>query len=138
MTRSGATHERFPGSTVCAVLMAVAAVTFWLASFIHFGATFSIGSTRVSDPFPGAAIPEAIVGVVVALGALGLFARWRLSWRLAVGTTAFAIIVTLYGLSVTLGGGRSADVAYHVSVLAVLFVVLATLMAGHRGRPRTL
>jgi hypothetical protein len=136
--RTNATRERFSGSTLCAALMGVAAVTFWVASIIHFGATFSIGSTRVHDPFPGAAIPEAIVGIVVASGALGLVARWRSGWRLAVSTTAFAIVVTLYGLSVTLGGGRSADVAYHVSVLTLLFAVLGMLVAGHRGRHRTL
>jgi hypothetical protein len=135
--RTNATRERFSGSTLCAALMGVAAVTFWVASIIHFGATFSIGSTRVHDPFPGAAIPELIVGVVVALGSLGLFARWRAGWRLAVGTCAFAIIVTLYGLSVTLGGGRSADVAYHVSVLVVLFAVLATLIGYRRDRRGT-
>jgi hypothetical protein len=131
-------NDRFPGSTVCAWLMVIAAVTFWLASAIHFGATVTIGSTTVRDPFPGAAFPEAIVGLVVALGAVALLARWRRSWSLAVGTTAFAIIVTLYGLSVTLGSGRSADVAYHLLVLAVLFVVLGTLIAVRRGRRRTI
>jgi hypothetical protein len=115
--------------------MAVAAVTFWIASAIHFGARIPLGFTTLHDPFPGAAIPEAIIGVVVASGVLAIAERWRANWGIAVGTTLFAIVGTLYGLSVTLGSGRSADIAYHVSVLVVLIVTLCLLIAA-RARDR--
>ena len=125
--------ERSVLARLCAVLMAIAAVTFWVASAIHFGATIPLGFTTLNDPFPGAAIPEAIIGVVVAIGALAIAERWRANWAIAVGTTSFAIVGTLFGLSVTLGSGRSADVVYHVSVLVVLFVALGVLLAARRG-----
>lgn len=112
--------------------MAVAAVTFWIASAIHFGARIPLGFTTLDDPFPGAAIPEAIIGVVVAFGVLAIAVRWPANWGIAIGTTSFAIVGTLFGLSVTLGSGRSADVAYHVSVLVLLFVTLGVLLVSRR------
>ena len=40
----------------------------------------------------------------------------------------FAILATLYGLSVTLGSSRTGDVAYHVFVLVLLLVILVLVL----------
>jgi hypothetical protein len=114
--------------------MALGAITFWVASAIHFGARIPVGFTTLDDPFPGAAIPEAIVGVVLAAGAFTIFIHWHANWGAAVGTTAFAILVTLYGLSITAGSGRTPDVGYHVAILVLLFCALGLLLLGRRGR----
>ncbi|MBV9279733.1 MAG: hypothetical protein JOZ41_06605 [Chloroflexi bacterium] len=120
------------GRRIAALLLAVSAVTFWVASAIHFGVSVTLGVATVSDPFAGAAIPEAVVGATVALGSLALWSGRSAGRGIALATTGFAILVTLYGLSVTLSGGRTADVAYHVSVLAVLLVSLGMLLGERR------
>jgi uncharacterized membrane protein len=53
--------------------------------------------------------------------------------RPALAATVFSIVATFYGLSVTLGSGRTADVAYHASVLGVLLLVLALLLFSPRS-----
>jgi hypothetical protein len=50
--------------------MALAALTLFGASTIHFGVVVPFGVATVRDPFAGAAIPEAILGVVLAAGAI--------------------------------------------------------------------
>jgi hypothetical protein len=121
-------------------LLALGAVTFWLASAIHVGLTIPLGFATLSDPFWGAAIPEAVIGVVVALGAASLLVLRSPHLGVAMGGTTFAIAVTLYGLSVTVRSGRTLDVLYHVSILAVLSVALTLLFSawlGQRTQVRT-
>ncbi|HEX4212294.1 MAG TPA: hypothetical protein VIA06_03070 [Candidatus Dormibacteraeota bacterium] len=110
-----------------AALMAIAAVTLALASTIHFGVRLGAGQLAIHDPFPGAAIPEAVIAFVVACGALAVIGR-RAAWPVALGTTLFAVAGVLFGLSITLGSARTGDVAYHVSVLVVLVVTLCLLV----------
>lgn len=124
----------FPRSRIVGVLMIIAAAAFWTASAIHFGATIPLGLITVRDTFLGAAAPEAIVGLAMAIGAGAALARWQSSWTIALGCTAFAVLVTVYGLSVTLGSARTADVIYHIIMLVVLIVVLSLAIT---GRPRT-
>jgi hypothetical protein len=109
-------------------LLALAALAFWVASAIHLGLTIPLGFATLSDPFPGAAVPEAVIGAVVALTAASLLALSPPRLSPAIGGTAFAVAVTLFGLSITLGSGRTADVVYHVSILAVLVVAVVLLL----------
>jgi hypothetical protein len=118
-------------------LLAFAALTFWVASAIHFGVTIPLGVATISDPFRGAAIPEAFVGAVVAAGALALWSGRAAAKEIASGTAVFAILVTLYGLSVTVRAGRAADEAYHVSVLVILMGSLGLLYRDGRRRNRS-
>jgi hypothetical protein len=65
------------------VLLSVAAVTLAVASLLHFGVAIPVGVTTVSDPFAGAAIPEAVLAVVAARGAVAILARMATArWRL--------------------------------------------------------
>ena len=51
-------------------LLVVTSVAFALASLIHFGVTIPLGLVTLADPFPGAAIPEAVIAVALGLGAI--------------------------------------------------------------------
>lgn len=123
------------GIRVSGILLAVAALSFGAASAIHFGLAIPLGIVTVSDPFSGAAMPEAVLGVACAAGAACLLVAIPPRLLVAVGVTAFSIAVTLYGLSVTLGSRRTADMVYHLGVLAVL--ALSLLLALHAWRRQT-
>jgi len=115
------------GSPFVALLMAVATLTFIVASAVHFGTRIPLGVVTLDDPFRDAAIPEAIIAGVMVVGLIGLLAG---VWWLALVTTLFSAAGTILGLSIVLSSaaGRSGDIAYHVSVLAVLVVTIGLLV----------
>jgi len=106
-------------------LMFVAALTLLAASAVHASLLGPI------DPFPGAAPPEALLGVVLAIAAVAAFLSWR-AWAFAVVATLLALLGTVYGLTVTVPRGEPGDVVYHVSLLAGL-IVAAGLLIRQRG-----
>jgi hypothetical protein len=113
-------------------LLVVMAITLATASTIHFG----VAIAGVDDPFPDAALPEAIISGVVLAGAAAAALRISHAWGWALAATLFAILGFLVGLRFTLFGGRSVvlgDVVYHLSGLLVL-VVIAGLLLSERGR----
>jgi hypothetical protein len=112
------------------VVLAVAAVTLAVASLVHFGVTLSVGATTISDPFAGAAIPEAVIAAVVALGAVALLARLPVSRWLTPAATLFALAGTLYGFTVTLRRGEPGDIVYHLALLTMLVAAAALLLLG--------
>ena len=101
--------------------MLAEAVTFAIASVLHFG---------VLESFVAAAIPEAIIAVVLAVGAIAVMRRPAGSWWLALTSTLFALAGVIIGLSVILSGrvSRPADVAYHASIFVALVITLVVLM----------
>jgi hypothetical protein len=125
--------------TAAAVLMTLAAAAFAIVSVIHFGVDVPVGFTTISDPFPGAAPPEAVIAAVVAIGAAAVLTRRTKSRGIALGTTSFALLGTVYGLSITLNSTRTGDVAYHLGILATLLVIFGLLLVPGRmsGRPGT-
>lgn len=125
-TYMAAVHEglRPPGRGV-GVLMAVAAVTFGIASAVHFGGTVPLGFVTVHDPFPGAKFPEMIIGAVLAAGSIPVLARVRFARVIGLVATGFAVIGTGVGLRFTLG--RTGDLEYHFGVLTLLLVTFALL-----------
>jgi len=116
-------------STAAAVLLSAAAVTLTLASTLHLGVAIPLGVTTISDPFAGAAIPEAVIAVVVAAGAMTMLVRLPAARWLAPAATLFALAGTLYGLTVTLRRAQAGDIAYHVTLLTML-VASAVLLMG--------
>jgi hypothetical protein len=114
-------------------LMLVAGVTLCAASAIHFGLTIPLGFTSLSDPFAGAAIPELILGLTMLVGAASVRRGHR---GVGLACTAFTLLVTLYGASVTLRAGGSGDVAYHAALLAVLLATLVLLLVGRTAHTR--
>src|SRR6266511_6270374 len=100
--------------TFILALMFVAALTLFAASAVHASLLGPI------DPFPGAAPPEALLGVVLAIAAVAAFLSWARAWAFAVAATLLALLGTVYGLTVTVPRGEPGDVVYHVSLLAGL------------------
>lgn len=103
------------------LLMLAAALTLEAAAAVHFGLLGPI------DPFPAAAIPEAIIGLVVMAGMIATFVSPQASWPFALGATLFAVVGTAFGLTFTLPRGELGDVAYHVALLAGLVAAAALL-----------
>lgn len=106
-------------------LMTIAALTLLAASAIHSGLLGPI------DPFAGAAIPEAVIGVVLGIAAV---VAWSSSgaWVIALAATLFAIAGTLFGLTITVPRGDPGDVVYHLSLLGILAIVVGLLVAQRR------
>ncbi|SRR6266487_5819671 len=119
------------------VLLSVAAATLAVASLLHFGVSIPLGTRTISDPFAGAAIPEAVIAVVVAVGALTLLARLATARWLAPAATLFALAGTLYGLTVTLRRGQAGDIAYHLALLTMLVASAVLLLGALRSRRGT-
>jgi hypothetical protein len=115
------------------VLMVLAAAAFAIVSIVHFGLDIPVGFITVSDSFPGAAPPEAVIAAVVAIGATAVLTRRTKSRGIALATTSFALLGTVYGLNITLNSTRPGDVAYHFGILATLLVVLALLLVPGRS-----
>ena len=114
-------------STLIAGLMSISTLTFVVASLVHFG----VGLPLIpADPFSGAALPEAIIAVVLGAGAITVLARRGATWQIALGTTLFALLGVLVGLRFVLFGSvsRPGDVVYHLSILAVLLVTIGMLL----------
>src|SRR2546426_12528609 len=105
--------------------MLAEAVAFAIAAILHFG---------VAKIFIGAAIPEAIIAVVLGAGALAVMRRTASSWWLGLGTTLFALAGVIIGLSVILGGrvSRPFDLAYHATIFVALVVTVVLLVIARR------
>src|SRR5438067_7887592 len=108
-----------------ASLMFIGSLTLLVAAAVHAGLVGAI------DPFAGAALPEAILGIVLAAAAITAF--YSPSARpFALGATLLALVGTLYGLTVTVPRGAPGDIAYHVGLLALLAATSVLLV---RSRP---
>jgi hypothetical protein len=102
-----------------AVLMTLEAASLVVVSAVH-----------LSRSQTNAGIPEAVICVALATGAVAVY-RAVPSWRTAaLGTVGLAIAGFLLGLSVTARGHSLGDVAYHAIVLPLLVVTLALAMPG--------
>ena len=126
------THMR----TAIPTLMLLAGFTLCVASAVHFGVPIPLGVVTVSDPFAGAAVPELILGIVMLASGLAATARVQGAWLIAIVSTGFSLLLTLYGTSITVGSADWGDVSYHAVLLTVLGVILVLLVAARRGQAR--
>ena len=126
-------------SRVFGVAMLAEAITFGVASYLHLDGRIQLGFTTISgEQFRGAAIPEAIIGAVLAVGAALVLAGSGRARAIALGTTGFAILGVLFGLHAILGGTKpagAADLTYHSVILAALLVTFIMLLR-QRARSR--
>ena len=127
-----------PMSVAICGLMALATVSFALASLVHLGLRLPLGFLTLDDPFADAAIPEAVIAVVLGISTAMIVVGQAKRWSTALGATVFAILLTAYGLSVTLASSRTGDITYHTFVLALLLVILVLVLlpAGRRSLTR--
>ena len=108
--------------TLVGRLMLIEAVTFAIASILHFG---------VAESFIGAAIPEAIIAVVLGAGAIAVLRRGAGAWGLGLATTLFALAGVIIGLSVILGSGVSRPID-HATIFVALVVTVILLVIARR------
>lgn len=96
------------------------------ASVLHLGVKLPLGILTLGfpQPIPQASIAEGLIGGVLAVAAGALFVRGHAALRLAWGASLFALVGTLFGLTIVflrrLGGPD----------LGVHFVMLAGLAGG--------
>lgn len=106
--------------TTVLILMAAVAASLVVAGSIHLRHGNS-----------GSGIPELVIAGVVAGTAIVASRREQwLAW--ALGGTGFAIAGFLLGLSFTIRGHSSGDVAYHIGGLVVLAATFALAIAASR------
>ncbi|MGH3186159.1 MAG: hypothetical protein ACRDPY_10415 [Streptosporangiaceae bacterium] len=122
-------YEISPHHRCIAGLMFLAAVSLAVESALHL--SDAIHPKGSNETQAGAA--EAVICVALLWGACSLAVRGAAGYRVALGTTVFAIAGFILGLSITVPSGYIPDIAYHAVVLPILIVTLA-LIVGY-GRP---
>jgi hypothetical protein len=104
---------------------AAALMGFVVATLVVFSTLHLTGVSNGGAPPHGvnrAGIAEATIAVVLVVGILGLLRGKR---RIAIGTIVFAIVGFGIGLSMTAHEGATGDIAYHATMLPILFFMLA-------------
>jgi hypothetical protein len=124
----GAYSRRLVGA-----MMGLEALTLAVISPLHLSGVLGGGAKPFNPTAAGTA--EAVIGVVLILGALALGRGTARGRDAAVAATAFAIIGFLVGLSFTLRGGDAIDVAYHAVMLPLLLLTMAALLRLRSTRP---
>ncbi len=134
-----------------AVVMLAAAATVGIASYLHLDGQIPLGFTTITgEHFSRVSVPEAIIGAVLAAGAVVVTMAPRRARAVARGAVGFAVLGVLAGLGFVLAssagvlpvavtGGRphvTADLAYHLSVLVVLLLALLALTRPGFSGPR--
>lgn len=117
------------------LLVGAAGLTLLAASAIHSGVNVPVGAMRVNDPFPGAAMPEAILGLTLLAGLAAVVVAPRARGAL-LAATLFATAGTIFGLSITVGSDRGGDITYHVVLLSSLLAAVVLLTAPDRAHAR--
>lgn len=110
-------------------VMGLAALTLAAASFLHLGPTFELGPLTIrGELFVSAAVPEAIIAVVMLAGAISFAIRPdRRAW--AAAATVFAIIGVIVGVTAVVRGHHpAADLLYHTALLLLLLLIAGLLI----------
>ena len=114
-----------------AVVMLAAAATIGTASYLHLDGRIPLGFTAITgEHFSLVSVPEAIIGAVFAAGSVIISVAPHRARAVALRATGFAVLGVLAGLGVALARSQhvAADLAYHLSVLAVLLAALLALV----------
>lgn len=108
-------------------LMLLAAVSLLAASVIHFGPALPFNGFGISDQFDSAAVPEGVLGLLLAASAAYLASGRMASRELALAATFFTLLLSLIGFSLTLATARTGDIVYHIALLVLLGTIIAGL-----------
>ena len=113
-----------------AALMFFVAATLVVVSVAHLSGHVH-GRSAPFDP-EDAGVAEAIIAAVLATGAATVLRASARARTVGIATTGCAIVGFLVGLRFTTQGGHAPDIAYHVTVLPVLIVILVALLRADR------
>ena len=121
--------------------MLVEAATFGAASYLHLDGWIPLGLTTITgEHFGRASVPEAIIGAVLAAGAVVVAVAPGRARTAALGVTGFAVLGVLAGLGFVLTSSRphiAADLSYHLTILLVLLTeVFVLVRTGRVGQAR--
>ena len=113
------------------LLMLAEAATLGIASYLHRDGHIPLGFTVVrGEQFTGASVPEAVIGAILAAGALIVLTVPDRARRAAFFATGFGFFGVLAGVVFVLTSGRlsiATDLTYHAILLAVLITTLVLL-----------
>ena len=112
-----------------ALLMGFEAITLVVMSTLHLTGVLNGG-----EPPHGvnrAGIAEAIIAVVLVVGALTLAGR---PGPIAIGAIVFAIAGFGVGLSMTAREGATGDIAYHATMLPILLFTLVVAVRNEMNK----
>jgi hypothetical protein len=131
-----------PGGTgvprLFGLVMLAEAATLGVASYLHHDGHIPLGFTVIhGEQYASASVPEAVIGAVLAVGAVIAATVPALALRASIFATGFGIFGFLIGTVFVLTSGRPSvtiDLTYHAILLTVL---IATLVMLALGRPRT-
>jgi hypothetical protein len=123
-----------------AIVMLAAAATFGIASYLHLDGRIPLGFTTITgEHFGRASVPEAVIGAVLAAGAIVVAMAPGWAGTAALGATGFAALGVLAGLGFVLTSSRphiAVDLAYHLTMLLMLLAGLTVLVRTDRVRQR--
>lgn len=125
--RSLSAHSHEGSRGRIALLMLFEAATLALIASLHL--TEGLGGGRKPFRPAAAGIAEAIIGVVLVCGAAALLRGSRQARTIALAATAFAILGFVVGLTFTVRGGGTVDIAYHATLLPLLILTLLLLLS---------
>jgi hypothetical protein len=108
------------------VLLGVEAVGFAAASAIHFGLPLG----PLTDPFPGARIPEAVIAVLLGAAAVYVVARGPAGRWVALTAVLISLLGVGFGLTVTVPAALWGDVLYHLVAAALLIITAVVAIRG--------
>jgi hypothetical protein len=111
-------------------LIGLVAASLAVFSALHLsGAIHGSGQPHTPND---AGIAEAVICAVLVAGLISLLRAPGGGWKAAIGATGFAILGFVVGLSSTIEGGPAIDLAYHLTAMPVLIVILILLVRGPR------
>ena|SRR5436190_16343943 len=114
-----------------ATVLAVVAVSLFIASALHLSG-FVHGRSDIYDA-DDAGIAEAVIGVVLVVGAVGLVRSAARARAMGLAATGFAVAGFGVGITITAQGGHTPDIAYHAAVLPILIATFVTLVRSARS-----
>lgn len=100
------------------LLLGVGAISLAVASVIHFG----LPPGPLTDPFPGARIPEAVLAVLLGAAAVYALRDVRGSRWFALAAVVISLLGVAFGLTVAVPAALWGDVVYHVVAAALLLI----------------
>jgi hypothetical protein len=117
-------------------LMVIEAVTFGVAGYLHLNGRIPLGVATVPGEWlPPATVAEWLIGALLLAAAVLTGLRVPGAVPFTLGALGFGIVGVIVGLSITASGGRTADIVYHVTILAALIATLGLQLRRTR-RPR--